>query len=111
MPGRDGKVRFAMVKTPTGNLICRAIQTLHPIEVFEDTFECLEALHEPPRAQQEPPPENLPEQELQQASAEPTRAIEPESDEEPFELFYVVIEVHRQTEDALITEEFLFGSW
>ena len=97
MPGRDGKVRFAKVKTPAGNIIRRAIQTLHPIEVIEDTYECLEALEEPPpEPQQEPQPET---------SAEPTPATEAESDEEPAEPFDAVIEVHRQPEEVFSTDE------
>ena len=40
-------MRFALVKTPAGNLIRRAIQTLYPLELQEDTPECVEALREP----------------------------------------------------------------
>ncbi|XP_045022924.1 uncharacterized protein LOC123466895 [Daphnia magna] len=33
---RDGLIRSVMVKTPNGNLINRAIQSLHPLELRED---------------------------------------------------------------------------
>jgi len=42
IPSRDGLIRSVMLKVPNGNIINRAIQSLHPIELREDLDEDVE---------------------------------------------------------------------
>ncbi|KZR98323.1 Uncharacterized protein APZ42_006314, partial [Daphnia magna] len=51
---RDGLIRSVMVKTPNGNLINRAIQSLHPLELRENQPDDIEI---PPTPELELEPE------------------------------------------------------
>ncbi|KZR99927.1 Uncharacterized protein APZ42_004011, partial [Daphnia magna] len=52
IPSRDGLIRSVMLKIPNGNIINRAIQSLHPTELREDRDEDVEI--ENPEPTQEP---------------------------------------------------------
>ncbi|XP_045026478.1 uncharacterized protein LOC123470336 [Daphnia magna] len=79
---RDGLIRSVMVKTPNGNLINRAIQSLHPLELREDQQDDVEI-----------PP--TPELELEKKKATPTvAAADPVEQEEPWTTGSVFVATH-----------------
>ncbi|KZS03160.1 Uncharacterized protein APZ42_034187 [Daphnia magna] len=54
---KDGLIRSVMIKTSNGNIINRAIQSVHPLELREDQPEDVEV---PPAPEPEPEPERAP---------------------------------------------------
>jgi hypothetical protein len=56
IPSRNGLVRSVTLKTPNGNLINRAIQCLHPLELREDQDEDVDAVDGDPEPEEDPAP-------------------------------------------------------
>ncbi|XP_046635336.1 uncharacterized protein LOC124314206 [Daphnia pulicaria] len=81
IPSRDGLIRSVMLKVPNGNIINRAIQCLHPIELREDLAEDVEIGNpEPIQEPEEDPNPTLPEQEIDLAVGDATPATEEPDD-------------------------------
>ncbi|EFX60315.1 hypothetical protein DAPPUDRAFT_278091 [Daphnia pulex] len=77
IPSRDGLIRSVMLKVPNGNIINRAIQCLHPIELREDLAEDVEVGNpEPIQEPEEDPNPTIPEQEIDPAVGDATPATE-----------------------------------
>ncbi|KZS10078.1 Uncharacterized protein APZ42_025555 [Daphnia magna] len=72
IPSRDGLIRSVMVKTPNGNLINHAIQSLYPLELREDQPDDVEV---PPTPELELEPEE---------ATPPVSAADPVEQEEPW---------------------------
>jgi len=78
IPSRDGLIRSAMLKVPNGNIINRAIQSLHPIELREDLDEDVEVANPEPIQE----PEDNPAPPALEAETEPAvGTIAPDNEE------------------------------